>query len=91
MSKNFMHTPEFRRHFVYFVPVDALMALRLAMKAWKVVAEEVIDEGVESSTMIVHDGQDISYLVANALKERHKLITRVVFLLNITKIGHNAC
>ncbi|GMH48459.1 hypothetical protein TL16_g00293 [Triparma laevis f. inornata] len=31
-TDEFMHTPEFGIHFVGFVPVDALMALRLATK-----------------------------------------------------------
>ncbi|GMI13623.1 hypothetical protein TrLO_g8556 [Triparma laevis f. longispina] len=32
MVDAFMPTPEFRRHFVNYVPVDAAMAQRLAMK-----------------------------------------------------------
>ncbi|GMI06476.1 hypothetical protein TrLO_g11806 [Triparma laevis f. longispina] len=36
----FMHKPEFRSHFVEFVHVQVLMALRFTTKAWKAVAEE---------------------------------------------------
>ncbi|GMH51281.1 hypothetical protein TrLO_g8361 [Triparma laevis f. longispina] len=90
-THQFMHTPEFRRHFVEFVPVDALMALRLATKAWKAMVEEVIDEGVVSGAMLVHDGKDISSKDVRHRLERLKLVTRVVFLLNITKVGSRAC
>ena len=34
VTDQFMHTPEFRRHFVEFVHVQTLMALRVAMKGW---------------------------------------------------------
>ncbi|GMH64260.1 hypothetical protein TrLO_g14592 [Triparma laevis f. longispina] len=59
-TDQFMHTPEFRRHFVEFVHVQTLMALRCATKAWKAVAEKVIDEGVRSGELTVHGGKDIS-------------------------------
>ena len=51
----------------------------------------MIDEGVESGEMIVHDGKEISAEVAGAREERFALITRVMFLLNITKVGERAC
>ncbi|GMH90486.1 hypothetical protein TL16_g11783 [Triparma laevis f. inornata] len=86
-----MHTPEFRRYFVEFAPVDVLMALRVATTAWKVVAEEVIDECVKSGAIIVHDGKSISVSEALARRERPELLTRVIFLLNITKVGNRAC
>ena len=59
-----MHTPDFRRHFVEFVHVQTLMALRMATKGWNAAADALIDEGVGSGAMIVHDGKDISYEVA---------------------------
>ncbi|GMI12248.1 hypothetical protein TrLO_g625 [Triparma laevis f. longispina] len=59
----FMHTPEFRRHFVGFVS-DILMKLRVTTKAWKAVADAFIDEGVVSGKIIVHDGNDIHFKVA---------------------------
>ncbi|GMH53838.1 hypothetical protein TL16_g01542 [Triparma laevis f. inornata] len=92
-TDQFMHTPEYRRHFVEYVPGDTLMTLRLATKGWKAAADAFIDEGVESGTMIVHDGKDISYkkMLALARSERRKLVTRVVFPLNITKVGGYAC
>ncbi|GMI16881.1 hypothetical protein TrLO_g1710 [Triparma laevis f. longispina] len=88
-----MHTPEFRRHFVEFVPGDSLMTLRLATKGWKAAADAFIDEGVRSDAIIVHGGNDIINAVAlsGARKERKTFVTRVGFLLNITKGGDSAC
>ncbi|GMH65393.1 hypothetical protein TL16_g07623 [Triparma laevis f. inornata] len=88
-----MHTPEFRRHFVDFVPVDALMILRCATKGWKAQTDTdaFIDKGVKSGELIVHDGRDFSYEDAEARRERHALVTRVIFLLDITKVGDRAC
>ncbi|GMH78334.1 hypothetical protein TL16_g07762 [Triparma laevis f. inornata] len=86
-----MHTPEFKRHFVEFVPVDALMALLVATKGFNAAADVLIDEGVRSRLLMVHDGKDIEQKGWEARKERHKLVTRVIFLLNIKKVGDYAC
>ncbi|GMH76192.1 hypothetical protein TrLO_g4025, partial [Triparma laevis f. longispina] len=85
-----MYTPEFRRHFVEFVPVDALMALRLATKGWNAAADALIDEGVRSGELMVHDGRDRIARLSVAQAERRKLVTRVVLILNITKVGDRA-
>ncbi|GMH85872.1 hypothetical protein TL16_g10366 [Triparma laevis f. inornata] len=90
-TDQFMHTPGFRIHFMGFVPVDVLMALRVATKGWNAAADVLINEGVESGTMIVHGRKDISEEVAEALEERRALATRAIFFLNITKVGHAAC
>ncbi|GMH83427.1 hypothetical protein TL16_g09595 [Triparma laevis f. inornata] len=87
----FMFTKDCRMLLVGFVMGDTLMTLRLATKAWKAVVEEVIDQGVESGAIMFHDGKDIIYQVAVAREERLKLATRVLFLLNITKVGVRAC
>ncbi|GMI17095.1 hypothetical protein TrLO_g13500 [Triparma laevis f. longispina] len=60
-------------------------------KGWRAMADMLIDEGVASGAMMVHDGRDLSFEEASARKERRKLVTRVVFLLIITKVGENAC
>ncbi|GMI17339.1 hypothetical protein TrLO_g12477 [Triparma laevis f. longispina] len=86
-----MHTPEFRRNFVEFVPVDALMALRLATKGWNAAADALIEEGVRSGELMVHDGRDTSSFGWNARKKWRKRATRVVFLLNVTNVGDRAC
>ncbi|GMH77883.1 hypothetical protein TL16_g07570 [Triparma laevis f. inornata] len=64
------------------------MTLRLRTKAWKRVVDAFIDEGVESGALMVHDRKDLGETI---LEEKHKLVTRVIFLLNITKVGENAC
>ncbi|GMI05828.1 hypothetical protein TrLO_g361 [Triparma laevis f. longispina] len=69
----FMHTPGLKRHFVEFVHVQTLITLRCTTKAWKAVAEEVIDEGVRSRELMVHGGKDLYEEVAEAREERCKL------------------
>ena len=90
-TDQFMFTPEFRRHFVEYVPGDTLMTLRLVTKGWKAAADAFIDKGVESSVILVHDGNVISEDVADILREKHKLVTRVIFLLDISQVGDAAC
>ncbi|GMH64789.1 hypothetical protein TrLO_g4862 [Triparma laevis f. longispina] len=90
-TDQFMQTPEFRRYFVDFVHVQTLMALKLAAKGWNAAADALIDEGMRSGELMVHDGKDIGGGTAAALKERRALVTRVIFLLNITRIGDYAC
>ncbi|GMI14964.1 hypothetical protein TrLO_g10420 [Triparma laevis f. longispina] len=86
-----MHTPEFRRLFVEFVHVETLMVLRVATKGWNTVADAKIDKGVRNGELMAHGGKDISYREGQARKERRKLVTRVIFLLTVTKVGHSAC
>ncbi|GMH48250.1 hypothetical protein TrLO_g885 [Triparma laevis f. longispina] len=90
-SNNFLNTDDYRRLLVPFLPDDTLMKIRLASKPWSRVADAFIDEGVKNGTMIVHGGNDISEEVADAQKERRELITRMVFIINITRIGDYAC
>ena len=86
----FMHTPEFRRHFVEFVHDSTLTTLRFVTKAWKVVADAFIDEGVECGAMMVIDGKNKEY-AGSAKKKRRELVTRALFPLNIMKVGEWAC
>ncbi|GMI18744.1 hypothetical protein TrLO_g14367 [Triparma laevis f. longispina] len=72
-----MFTEVFVRLPVGLVMEDTLMTLRLATKAWKRVVDTFIDEGMKSGVMIVHGEWDLR--------------ARVVFLLNITKVGDYAC
>ena len=78
------------RHFVEFVHAQTLMAFRVATKGWNAAADALIDKGVASGAMIVHDRKDIGYLTTFR-QERRKLGTRAIFLLNITKVGARAC
>ncbi|GMH90861.1 hypothetical protein TrST_g3895 [Triparma strigata] len=92
---DFMHTDDFRRLFVGFVMADTLVAMRWLDRKWhKVVEKKLIELGDEPfSEIIVHGGNDISRDEANsdARKEGMKQVTKVVFLLNITKVGDRAC
>jgi len=82
-----MYTPEFRIHFVEFVSVDALMALRFETKGWNAAADALMDEGVRSGEIIVHDGKNIDYrILTDAREERFKVVKQVIFVLNITKV-----
>ncbi|GMH53719.1 hypothetical protein TL16_g01511 [Triparma laevis f. inornata] len=104
IPNDFLNTDDFRKYFLRFVLDDTLMVLRLATKAWKRVADAFIDKGVKSGAIIVHSGEDHSWknwggdslspdLVEekNVLEERRALAMRVVFCLNITKVGRVAC
>ncbi|GMH88741.1 hypothetical protein TL16_g11245 [Triparma laevis f. inornata] len=87
---DFMHTIEFKGLFTSFVHEQTLMVLRVLNKEWNGMADARIDEGVRSGELMVHDGNAISEAVFSNL-DCMELVTRVVFLLNITKIGKNAC
>ena len=67
------------------------MALRVATKGWNVAADVLIDEGVRSSELIVHGGNDLTLEDAYARRGRHEHVTLVIFFLNITKVGRRAC
>jgi hypothetical protein len=92
---DFMHTDDFRRLFVGFVMVDTLVATRWLDTKWHKVVEKKLAEFEDEpfGEVIVHGGNDISYdeAYSDARKERMKPVTKVVFLLNITKVGNRAC
>ncbi|GMH67472.1 hypothetical protein TrST_g2082 [Triparma strigata] len=93
---DFMHTDDFRRLFVGFVMVDTLVAMRWLDRKWhKVVEKKLIEleENEPFGEIIVHGGNDINSDEADsdARKERMKEATKVVFLLNITKVGDRVC
>ncbi|GMH93628.1 hypothetical protein TrVE_jg2038 [Triparma verrucosa] len=91
-----MHTDDFRRLFVGFVMIDTLLAMRWLDRKWhKVVEKKLIElENEPFGEIIVHGGNDISFeeaFYSDERKERIKQVTKVVFLLNITKVGDFAC
>ncbi|GMH97060.1 hypothetical protein TrVE_jg9041 [Triparma verrucosa] len=93
---DFMHTDDFRRLFVGFVMIDTLVAMRWLDRKWHKVVEKELTEFEEDEPygeIIVHGGNDISPDEAHsdARMERMKEVTKVVFLLNITKVGDRAC
>ncbi|GMH83755.1 hypothetical protein TL16_g09706 [Triparma laevis f. inornata] len=89
-GNNFLNTDDFCRLLVPFLPNDTLMTIRLASKPWSRVADAFIGDGVESGTMIVRSEVDLQGRITE-FEERHKLVTRVIFLLNITKVEDLAC
>ncbi|GMH98037.1 hypothetical protein TrST_g14300 [Triparma strigata] len=92
---DFMHTDDFRRLFVGFVMVDTLVAMRWLDRKWHKVVEKKLTELEDEpySDIIVHGGNDVSfsYHEVDARNERMKQVKKVVFLLDITKIGDRAC
>ena len=89
-GNNFLNTDDFRRLIVPYLSNDALMAIRLASKPWSRVVDEFIDDGVESGAIIVRGEEDLQRIFDD-FKERHGCVTRVIFLLNIKKVGGPAC
>ncbi|GMH95977.1 hypothetical protein TrVE_jg10993 [Triparma verrucosa] len=93
---DFMHTDDFRRLFVGFVMLDTLVAMRWLDSKWHKVVEKKLTEVKQDEPfgeVIVHGGNDISEDEANsgARYEGMKQVTKVVFLLNTTKVGDRAC
>ncbi|GMH46656.1 hypothetical protein TrVE_jg3218 [Triparma verrucosa] len=92
---DFMHTDDFRRLFVGFVMVDTLVAMRWLDRKWhKVVEKKLIEVGDEPfGGLIVHGGNDISdeEVESDEREEGMVQVTKVVFLLNVTKVGAYAC
>ena len=92
---DFMATDDFRRLFIGFVMADTLVAMHWLDTKWhKVVEKKLIElEDEPISEMIVHGGNDVSVdqFKSDVRKERMKQVTKVVFLLNITKVGENVC
>ncbi|GMH86728.1 hypothetical protein TrVE_jg11918 [Triparma verrucosa] len=95
---DFMHTNDFRRLFVDFAMVDTLVAMRWLDTKWHAVVEKKLTELEEDEPfgeIIVHGGNDVNIsdeeADSDAREEKMKQVTKVVFLLNIMKIGDHAC
>ncbi|GMH52036.1 hypothetical protein TL16_g01144 [Triparma laevis f. inornata] len=58
-TDDFMHTVKFKNLFVSFVHEQTLMALSVLNKEWNGVADALIDKGVRSGELMVHDGKDV--------------------------------
>ena len=88
---DFLHTPDFRRHFINFVFVDTLMSLRCLSKSWNTVVDSTISLKVKSGSIIVHNGNDVTasdaYATEEIIQQRRQLAFHVAFLLNVTKVG----
>jgi hypothetical protein len=88
---DFRHTDDYRRYLAHYIDPVSLMSLRVVDKAWQIVVDQRIDGLVKGGSLLVHGGNDISHVKADALEERRKNVMDVVFLLNITTIGEYAC
>ncbi|GMH85384.1 hypothetical protein TrST_g861 [Triparma strigata] len=92
---DFMHTDDFRRLFVGFVMVDTLVTMRWLDRKWHKVVEKMLTELEDEpfGEIIVHGGNDIDiYEAESAMRmDRMEQVTKVVFLLNVTKVGDDAC
>ncbi|GMH55312.1 hypothetical protein TrST_g4660 [Triparma strigata] len=90
---DFMHTDDFRRLFVSFVMVDTLVAMRWLDRKWHKVVEKKLTEFEDEpfGEIIVVGGNDLSYDEAITRMEMMKQVTKVVFLMNITKVGDHVC
>ena len=88
---DFRHTDDYRRYLAKYIDPYSMWSLRVVDKAWQIVVDQRIDGLVKGGSLLVHGGNDISDDKANALREKRKNVTDVVFLLNITTIGNFAC
>ncbi|GMH68344.1 hypothetical protein TrLO_g15082 [Triparma laevis f. longispina] len=70
------------------------MKLRLETEGYNKESDAFIDEGAEDGTIMVHGGNDLDWNVreevASTRKEKCEPVTRVIFLLDTTKIGNHA-
>ena len=95
---DFMATDDFRRLLRGFVDVAELFhTFRLVSKLWQRIAEEKIDEDFRSGILAFHSGNDVEVgrddeddYFWDELFAKRVPVKRVVFLLNITKVGENA-
>ncbi|GMI18254.1 hypothetical protein TrLO_g2751 [Triparma laevis f. longispina] len=90
---DFMATDDFRRLLRGYVDVTELYrTFRMVSKSWQRVAEEEIDWGFRSGVLAFHGGYDLVGIDGTGeLEEKREPVTRVIFLLNITKVGVCAC
>ncbi|GMH76218.1 hypothetical protein TrLO_g4032 [Triparma laevis f. longispina] len=72
-----MHTPEFYRHFLDYVPVGTLMWMRLVNKELRVITEQFVLAGKMRGVFIVHDRRDGDPgITVNAIKEMHRKLSK---------------
>ncbi|GMH60824.1 hypothetical protein TL16_g03133 [Triparma laevis f. inornata] len=95
-----MLTPEFRRHLLTYIPLDALLTTMSISKDFEETTREYIARRVESGEMIFHRGVDIAFdrnssekdlsEFVKEIKEKNKLVTQVMFHKNLPRIGDYA-
>ena len=91
---DFRHTDDYRRYLVKYIDPASLMSLRVVDKAWQIVGL------VKGGSLLVHGGEDVDDDSdpedsdggsERLLETGNKNVTDVIFLLNFTTIGDNAC
>ncbi|GMI11699.1 hypothetical protein TrLO_g5498 [Triparma laevis f. longispina] len=81
----------------YVDMAELFHTFRLVTKPWQRIAEEKIDGDFESGVLAFYGGKDVGvgrdYDVEFwiLLRSKREPVTRVIFLLNITKLGKFAC
>ncbi|GMH65771.1 hypothetical protein TrLO_g14502 [Triparma laevis f. longispina] len=92
----FMATDDFMRLLRGYVDVAELFHIfRLVSKLWQRIAEEKIDQDFRRGVLAFHGGNDMGVggdeEFWDSLRAKREPVTRVIFLLNITKVGRSAC
>ncbi|GMI00441.1 hypothetical protein TrVE_jg11467 [Triparma verrucosa] len=82
---DFIHTEDFHVLFLPYIPVDTLMSMMSVSRQWKVLVEKSISEKVKTSDLVVLGNAHPAH------PKNIRLVTRVVFLLNVTRIPLCRC
>jgi len=82
---DFIHTEDFHVLFLPYIPVNTLMSMMSVSRQWKVLVEKSISEKVKTSDLVVLGNAQTAY------PKNIRLVTRVVFLLNVTRIPLCRC
>ncbi|GMH52205.1 hypothetical protein TL16_g01181 [Triparma laevis f. inornata] len=92
---DFISTSDFRRYLLPFLHTSTLLSIKSTCKAYSTVIDDFISPKILNGSMIVHSGKDISFfnhVVEDRRGGRFGVnLDRVVFLLNVTKVGDHAC
>ncbi|GMH82008.1 hypothetical protein TL16_g09118 [Triparma laevis f. inornata] len=98
---SWMLTPEFRRHLLAYIPLEMLLTMGVISKEFEEMTREYIIRRIESGKMIFHRGVNIVFDPFNSSGEerqafmkasarRNKLVTQVIFLQNLPRVGEHA-
>ena len=79
-----------------FIPCDTLLTMMSVSKDWLSGADLFIDLESCDGKLMFHGGVDVEFdlddtVAINSLQDKHELVTRVIFLPNIVKVGEFAC
>ena len=93
---SFFYTDEFRYHFSDYIPSDTHLTMKFVCKGWLLLIDKYINQGTASGSILYHVGQEICCEGCEGGEDgtrarEHKDVTRVMFPLDLTRIGTNAC